>query len=263
MPEEILNDFISSLEYVVNAQPQNSRKGIKVTEWFDQYFGSSGKACHVKESKQIANRIVEQFKHKVQHVVFIYDNSVSKDTLYKNIIDKQYPELKTAIMVEFDGHNFTPTVLCKQGDSPEADFFKGFDEIKEVELQEIVQLIPQGVTIDEVIEGKHSTTSTEDKIGFVIVDSFIGQDDTAVVETILEVELGQTVVVLSKDNNYEINSVWEVTSIYNDDSSSSTKLRLKKVNSISTGININTLLGSDVLSQTDLLELKKMMEAYS
>lgn len=91
--------FEDAVDALLHADPRNSNKGKMLKEWFADSFNISATVSHIKDPRQIGNRVAEQFKHKVSTVVFICDESINIDTLKLRISEQTYRELKTILVM--------------------------------------------------------------------------------------------------------------------------------------------------------------------
>jgi hypothetical protein len=151
MPDALPSDLITALEYLVGASSQDATKGKKVTEWLKTTFGEPGRASVVSEKKQVYNRVVEQFKHKSPHVIFVIPNNETFQALRDQVFRRRYPELRSVLFVLHKATAFTPLHFLTKGASLLADYYSSqfanttHDEIEET----ITQPEPiKGVAID-------------------------------------------------------------------------------------------------------------------
>lgn len=93
--------FEDAVNALLHADPRNSSKGKILKEWFANSFNINATVSHIKDSKQIGNRVAEQFKHKASVVLFICDDSINIETLKLRIYEQAYRGLST-IMVMSD-----------------------------------------------------------------------------------------------------------------------------------------------------------------
>ena len=93
--------FEDAVNALLHADPRNSSKGKMLKEWFANSFNINATVSHIKDSKQIGNRVAEQFKHKASFVLFICDDSINIETLKLRIYEQAYRGLST-IMVMSD-----------------------------------------------------------------------------------------------------------------------------------------------------------------
>ncbi len=94
--------FKEALDYMLQAQSQNSHKNKKVREWFTNEIVENGRASVVNEVKQAPNRVTEQFPHGDPHVIFVYADEKTKESLKKNIFKHRYNDLETVLLLKND-----------------------------------------------------------------------------------------------------------------------------------------------------------------
>jgi len=94
--------FKEALDYMLQAQSQNSRKNAKVREWFTTEVLEDGRASVVNEVKQAPNRVTEQFPHSDPHIIFVYADEKTKESLKKNILKHRYNNLETVLLLQND-----------------------------------------------------------------------------------------------------------------------------------------------------------------
>ena len=68
--------FEATIASLLNANPRNSAKGNAMKDWFMNSFALTATVSHVKENKQIGNRVKEQFGHKAEIVIFVCNSSI-------------------------------------------------------------------------------------------------------------------------------------------------------------------------------------------
>lgn len=135
--------FEDAVNALLHADPRNSSKGKMLKEWFANSFNINATVSHIKNSKQIGNRVAEQFKHKASFVLFICDDSINIETLKLRIYEQAYRGLST-IMVMSDAlpyqykelysikeDNFTNWAQHSLDIKPQQDFWVK-KEIKEI-----------------------------------------------------------------------------------------------------------------------------------
>lgn len=136
--------FEDAVNALLHADPRNSSKGKMLKEWFANSFNIiNATVSHIKDSKQIGNRVAEQFKHKASFVLFICDDSINIETLKLRIYEQAYRGLST-IMVMSDAlpyqykelysikeDNFTNWAQHSLDIKPQQDFWVK-KEIKEI-----------------------------------------------------------------------------------------------------------------------------------
>lgn len=106
--------FEEAIDALLNAHSQNSNKGKLLKEWFENSFNTSATVSHIKEDKQIGNRVAEQFKHKLPIVVFVCDEEVNRSTLINKIREATYVELSTVLVMSSDTPHVYETLLSNE-----------------------------------------------------------------------------------------------------------------------------------------------------
>lgn len=99
MADITLKSFEDAIDSLLTASPRNSNKGKLLKEWFYASFNKKATVSHVKEDKQIGNRVSEQFKHKKPIVVFVCDSHVNRSSLIKKIKQQQYSRLNIVVIM--------------------------------------------------------------------------------------------------------------------------------------------------------------------
>ncbi len=113
---ELLNSFENAVDALLNADPRNSSKGKDIKEWFKIAFDISATVSHVKEQKQIGNRLSEQFKHRATVVMFVCNDSVNKATLCAKIKKQAYSSLSTVLIMS-DTKPYRYDILMSRDDN--------------------------------------------------------------------------------------------------------------------------------------------------
>lgn len=91
--------FEDAIDALLQADPRNSSKGKVLKEWFSKSFNFNATVSHIKEDKQIGNRVSEQFKHKAPIVVFVCASDVNTKTLKTRIEEQAYKGLNTILIM--------------------------------------------------------------------------------------------------------------------------------------------------------------------
>ena len=104
--------FEATIASLLNANPRNSAKGNDMKDWFQNSFSLDATVSHVKEDKQIGNRIAEQFKHKATIVVFVCNSSVNRKTLLNRALEQRYAALNTLLIIGYNGTMYSYERLC-------------------------------------------------------------------------------------------------------------------------------------------------------
>ena len=99
MAEITKTSFEDAIDALLQADPRNSSKGKILKEWFTNSFNINATVSHIKDPKQIGNRVAEQFKHKASIVLFVCDDSINIDTLKLRISEQAYKELNTILVM--------------------------------------------------------------------------------------------------------------------------------------------------------------------
>lgn len=94
--------FENAIDALLQADPRNSSKGKVLKEWFYKSFNINATVSHIKEDKQIGNRVSEQFKHKETIVVFVCATNVNTTTLKLRIKEQSYYGLNTILIMSDD-----------------------------------------------------------------------------------------------------------------------------------------------------------------
>lgn len=139
MTKNLVDDFFEALAAITNAHPNNSRKNADLVAWFKEHFPEKGTGSIVNELKQVGNRVIEQFKHKRSHVVFITKDEKTEASLILKAKSNAYPALKSLLFVHFDEEkkSFSPTHLILFGASVVGDFFNTTFEGISIETLEV------------------------------------------------------------------------------------------------------------------------------
>ena len=99
MAEITKTSFEDAIDALLQADPRNSSKGKMLKEWFTNSFNINATVSHIKDPKQIGNRVAEQFKHKASIVLFVCDDGINIDTLKLRISEQAYKELNTILVM--------------------------------------------------------------------------------------------------------------------------------------------------------------------
>ena len=125
----------SALDHMMDAHSQNSNKHIKVREWFQIEFNTSGRASRVSETKQAYNRVPEQFKHQDLNVIFVVDDDGTGSVIEAQVKLKKYPELNTCLVLKKSASIYTALVLMIASESDvNLHFREAYPEVRVVML---------------------------------------------------------------------------------------------------------------------------------
>lgn len=117
MKEITTKSFEDAVVALLKANPRNSNKGKALKEWFKDSFNIGATVSHIKEDKQIGNRVAEQFKHKLPIVVFVCDKDVSQTTLISKVKEQFYLKLNiVVIMGDVEPFDYNYLFVRKQND---------------------------------------------------------------------------------------------------------------------------------------------------
>lgn len=97
--------FENAIDALLQADSRNSNKGKVLKEWFSTSFNINATVSHIKEDKQIGNRVSEQFKHKETVVVFVCATNVNTTTLKLRIKEQSYYGLNTIQLLYLEPYN--------------------------------------------------------------------------------------------------------------------------------------------------------------
>ena len=124
--------FEATITSLLNANPRNSAKGNDMKDWFKQSFSLDATVSHVKEDKQIGNRVAEQFKHKASIVVFVCDSSVNRKTILNRALEQRYLGLNTLLIVGNNNRNYSYEKLCSVSRSSFTEWAEKFLNIETI-----------------------------------------------------------------------------------------------------------------------------------
>lgn len=252
------DSFINSLEYLVNAKSQDSTKGKFVTQWFADYYNVPGKASYIREQKQVQNRVTEQFKHGVEHIVFVCHVDVSLNGLAKQIFEYAYQELQSVLVVVSDNASLVPVNLLISSASDVSKYYEEqFPDIKKFELPKFEQPTSQL----EVKESPAVYGEDDDITNIIILENFKDDEDivTVVIES-AELSLGSELIVLAKSLDFKVKAIWIVDSVEQQETSQKVKLRKAfRTNEVT----VDELLESDFLDVSQKHVLKEKLGEIS
>lgn len=167
--QSMLDEFEDAIEYLRNADSQNSSKGAPLKKWFEDHFNSKARVSVVNEAKQAGNRASEQInaKNKVDHVVFVVTDPAALKPLIKHSQPHVYPELKTILYIEATKgiSKITPVLVFSRDGATGAveKFYK--DAFPQIEIQ----------PLNRVADSSGETHPID--IDNEVVDPLIGDDD--------------------------------------------------------------------------------------
>lgn len=99
MAEITLNSFTETLDALIDANPHARNKGDEFKAWSKDNFGRDARISHIKEQRQITNRVSEQFRYFAPIVIFVCVPEVKRDVLVKYILERVYKQLENVAII--------------------------------------------------------------------------------------------------------------------------------------------------------------------
>ena len=99
MAEITLNSFTETLDALTDANPHARNKGDEFKAWSKDNFGCDARISHIKEQRQITNRVSEQFRYFAPIVIFVCVPEVKRDVLVKYILERVYKQLENVAII--------------------------------------------------------------------------------------------------------------------------------------------------------------------
>jgi len=99
MADMTIDAFKSTLDTLICSNPHARNKGDDFKEWCRNNFGCDARISHVKEQRQITNRVSEQFRYFAPIVVFVCVPEVKRDTLIEYIMQRGYDNLENVAII--------------------------------------------------------------------------------------------------------------------------------------------------------------------
>ena len=143
MAEKTLDSLKETLDVLIDANPHARNKGDEFKNWSRENFNCDARISHVKEQRQITNRVSEQFRYFAPIVVFVCVPEVKRDTLMGYILDRVYKELENVAIIGVDTSNgerkytFEQLIVFKQSEFTDwaTPFFEKVDSAKDLSEQ--------------------------------------------------------------------------------------------------------------------------------
>ena len=107
MADITIESFQQKLDVLVSANAHARNKGDEFKSWCSENFGCDARISHVKEQRQITNRISEQFRYFAPIVVFVCVPEVKRDKLIEYIMARVYDKLENVAIVGVNANNGT------------------------------------------------------------------------------------------------------------------------------------------------------------
>ena len=99
MADITIESFQQKLDVLVSANAHARNKGDEFKSWCSENFGCDARISHVKEQRQITNRVSEQFRYFAPIVVFVCVPDVKRDKLIEYIMARVYNKLENVAIV--------------------------------------------------------------------------------------------------------------------------------------------------------------------
>ena len=99
MAEITLDSFTETLDALIDANPHARNKGDEFKAWSKDNFGRDARISHIKEQRQITNRVSEQFRYFAPIVIFVCVPEVKRDVLVKYILERVYKQLENVAII--------------------------------------------------------------------------------------------------------------------------------------------------------------------
>ena len=107
MADITIESFQQKLDVLVSANAHARNKGDEFKSWCSENFGCDARISHVKEQRQITNRVSEQFRYFAPIVVFVCVPEVKRDKLIEYIMARVYDKLENVAIVGVNSNNGT------------------------------------------------------------------------------------------------------------------------------------------------------------
>ena len=107
MADITIESFQEKLDVLVSANAHARNKGDEFKSWCSENFGCDARISHVKEQRQITNRVSEQFRYFAPIVVFVCVPEVKRDKLIEYIMARVYDKLENVAIVGVNSNNGT------------------------------------------------------------------------------------------------------------------------------------------------------------
>lgn len=153
--------FEATITSLLKANPRNSAKGNDMKDWFRKSFSIEATVSHVKEDKQIGNRVAEQYKHKASVVVFVCDSGVNRKTLLNKAFEQRYSSLNTLLIIGHDEFSYSYETLCSVAPS---SFTEWAEDTLNIKMEQI--------------ESRTDKDFSYDLVGFSLQQIFYGAPGT-------------------------------------------------------------------------------------
>lgn len=122
MSDTTFDTLIETLDALIIANPHARNKGDDFKAWSKEHFGCDARISHIKEQRQITNRVSEQFRYFSPLVVFVCVPEVKRETLIGYILERVYKELENVAIIgvnTVDGkrlYSFEQLIVFKETD---------------------------------------------------------------------------------------------------------------------------------------------------
>lgn len=87
------------MDALIDANPHARNKGDEFKAWSKDNFGRDARISHIKEQRQITNRVSEQFRYFAPIVIFVCVPEVKRDVLVKYILERVYKQLENVAII--------------------------------------------------------------------------------------------------------------------------------------------------------------------
>lgn len=211
MNEVTLDSLKETLDALIIANPHARNKGDDFKNWCKQNFNCDARISHVKEQRQITNRVSEQFRYFSPIVVFVCVPEVKRETLIRYILDRVYKELENVAVIGVESsagerrYTFERLIVFKKSNFTEwaSPYFGRTDDAKSVS-EELGQ--PLNYTFEEDVDYAWyvgATGNNEQGKWTDFSDQFISQGiwvngwDDKFIEDVKSMEVGDLIAIKS------------------------------------------------------------------
>ena len=99
MAEMTIDAFKNTLDTLISSNAHARNKGDDFKDWCKEHFCCDARISHVKEQRQITNRVSEQFRYFAPIVVFVCVPEVKREKLIEYVLTRVYANLENVAII--------------------------------------------------------------------------------------------------------------------------------------------------------------------
>lgn len=102
-------ELVVAMEHLATGAPQDAVRGKPITWWYARHHGATGRGAVISDAAQVPNRLAEQLRDEPEHLLLIYHDDDTRDSIERHLFKDWPPTLRTVVLVDGSGDQPQPT----------------------------------------------------------------------------------------------------------------------------------------------------------